>query len=97
MVFTTSGLTARGHSLATRGSYNQRSYDQGFSQPGVLRTRGLPGFLFIYLIAFTMTTMGEKTRKKKNTFELATKRRVEGAGHTTERARGSRVRKIRKY
>ena len=44
-----------------------------------------------------MTTMGEKTRKKKNTFELATKTRVEGAGHTRERARGSKLRKIRKY
>ena len=85
------------HSLTTRGSYNQRSYDQGFSQPGVLRTRGLPGFLFIYLIASTMTTMGQKTRKKKNTFELATKTRAEGAGHTRERARGSKLRKMRKY
>ena len=44
-----------------------------------------------------MTTMGKKASKKKNTFELATKTRVEGAGHTTERARGFKLRKIHKY
>ena len=68
------------------------SHKQGFLQQEVFLV-----FLFIYLIAFTMTTMGKKTRKKKNTFELPTKTRVEGAGHTTERARGSKVRKIHKY
>ena len=52
----------------------------------------------IYLIAFTIVTMLQKTRGK-NAFEQDTKTRDEGAGHTTER--GSKLsvplRKIHKY
>ena len=54
--------------------------------------------VFIYLIAFTMIAILKKTREK-NTYEQDTKRRDEGAGHTTER--GSKLsvplRKIHKY
>ena len=46
-----------------------------------------------------MITILKKTRKKKKTFEQATKTKDEGAGHTTERGSTLSVplRKIHKY